>query len=98
MDIETKEIVNQLKSRLEQFEDKDESYQEGIVRGMFFSITAMQQALHKYISLIREATAEPDIAKKIAKLNEADEAYKRYDKMCKHRDKAGDRFMKEVGG
>lgn len=59
---------------------------------------AMQQALHKYISLIHEANDEPDIEKKIAKLNEADEAYKRYDKMCKHRDKAGDRFMKEVGG
>ena len=45
MDIETKEIVNQLKSRLEQFEDKDESYQEGVVRGMFFSITAMQHGI-----------------------------------------------------
>ncbi len=45
MDNETKEIVNQLKSRLEQFEDKDESYQEGVVRGMFFSITAMQHGI-----------------------------------------------------
>lgn len=56
MDIEMKETINQLKSRLEQFEDKDESYQEGVVRGMFFSITAMQHGIQyadKKVSLRR---------------------------------------------
>jgi len=62
------------------------------------SSEAMQQSLHEYIRLIREANDEPDIEKKIAKLNEADEAYVRYEKIRKHHEKTGNRFMKEVGG
>jgi len=69
MDIETKEIVNQLKSRLEQFEDKDESYQEGIVRGMFFSITAMQHGIQyadKKVSLRKRDKVSIERSKPVA--------------------------------
>jgi len=69
MDIETKEIVNQLKSRLEQFEDKDESYQEGVVRGMFFSITAMQHGIQyadKKVSLRKRDKVSIERSKPVA--------------------------------
>ena len=69
MDIETKEIVNQLKSRLEQFEDKDESYQEGVVRGMFFSITAMQHGIQyadKKVSLRKRDKVSIERSKQVA--------------------------------
>ena len=69
MDIETKEIVNQLKSRLEQFEDKDESYQEGVVRGMFFSITAMQHGIQyadKTVSLRKRDKVSIERSKPVA--------------------------------
>ncbi len=69
MDIETKEIVNQLKSRLEQFEDKDESYQEGVVRGMFFSITAMQHGIQyadKKVSLRKRDNVSIERSKPVA--------------------------------
>lgn len=40
---EIKETTNQLKNKIEEFSHPDKKFEEGVIKGMFYSVTLMEQ-------------------------------------------------------
>lgn len=57
------------------------------------SSEAMRKSLHEYLEFVKQAIDEPDIDKKIELLNKANDAWERYEKANKLREKNGERMM-----
>lgn len=57
------------------------------------SSEAMRKSLHEYLEFVKQANDEPDIDKKIELLNKANDAWERYEKANKLREKNGERMM-----